>query len=81
MTNIGPAVIATSTALTSVLAQINSLTTVSLGQATTVYVFSATLAIWITRKLQKIEDEQLAIRKDIERLPCTSCPPKKDCPS
>lgn len=86
---IAPVFIGGITALTSVLGQLEGKTTITIGEAMTVFVFVASLVVWLARKLQKIEDNQDRANDEIEALkdhvssrPCQSggcgIPPKKN---
>jgi hypothetical protein len=71
--------ISVSTASAPVLAQLSGKTTISLGEALAAFVFSAGLVAWLSRKLQRIEDEIEALKKEMGSRPCQkdgSCPPR-----
>lgn len=82
-----PIVIGGLTSLTSVLGQLDGKTTITIGEALTVFVFVATLVAWLARKLQRIEDdieratdEIEALKEHVSTRPCQSgsgCPPPK----
>lgn len=85
---VAPVVIGGITAITSLLGQLGTNTTITVGEALTVFVFVATLVAWLARKLQKIEDDVERATDEIEALkehvssrPCQSggcaLPPKK----
>lgn len=63
-----PLAIASVTALTSLIGQLGHNTTITVGEALTVFVFVATLVGWLSRKLQKIEDNVERAAEDIEEL-------------
>ncbi len=65
---VAPAVIGSITALTSVIGQLDKNTTITIGEAATVFVFVAALVAWLSRKLQKIEDDVERSVKEIEEL-------------
>lgn len=75
--------IAGSTTMATVIAQqLNSGTTLSLGEVITVFVFVGSLVAYLSRKLQKIEDdiqvntERLTdLERQLESRPCQ----KRDC--
>lgn len=86
---IAPVLIGGLTAFTSVLGQLDGKTTITIGEALTVFVFVATLVAWLSRKLQKIEDDVERAVQEVEQLkehvasrPCQSggcsLPPKKN---
>jgi len=62
------------------LGQVSSSTTVPLGEAMGGFVFLAGLVAWIARKLQRIEDDIVAIKGELKSRPCqlpgapTICP-------
>lgn len=85
---IAPVVIGGLTAFASVVGQLEGKTTITIGEALTVFVFVATLVVWLARKLQKIEDNQERTADEVEALkehvasrPCQSAgcglPPAK----
>lgn len=72
-----PITIASVTSITSLLGQLNTNTTITVGEALTVFVFVGSLVAWLSRKLQKIEDDiqeskrELAdLRKTVASRPC-----------
>ena len=75
--------IASMTTISTVIAQqLNSGTTLSLGEVVTVFVFVGSLVAYLSRKLQKIEDdiktntERLTdLERQLESRPCQ----KRDC--
>lgn len=76
-TFVAPTVIGGITALTSFIAQLGGNTTITVGEALTVFVFVATLVAWLARKLQKIEDnverasEKIAtLERHVSSRPC-----------
>lgn len=86
---IAPVLIGGLTAFTSVLGQLDGKTTITIGEALSVFVFVATLVAWLSRKLQKIEDDVERAVEEVEQLkehfasrPCQSggcsLPPKKN---
>lgn len=71
--------ISAATASAPLLAQLSGQTTISLGEALAAFIFSAGLVAWISRKLQRIEDEIESLKKEMSTRPCQkdgSCPPK-----
>jgi CRISPR/Cas system type I-B associated protein Csh2 (Cas7 group RAMP superfamily) len=75
--------IAGMTTISTVIAQqLNSGTTLSLGEVITVFVFVGSLVAYLSRKLQKIEDDIQAnterlsdLERQLESRPCQ----KRDC--
>lgn len=65
---VAPVVIGGLTAFTSVFGQLDGKTTITIGEALTVFVFVATLVAWLARKLQKIEDDVERATEEIEQL-------------
>lgn len=61
-------VIAGTTAAASVIGQLGSNTTITIGEALTVFVFVATLVAWLSRKLQQMEDDQKQSAKNTEEI-------------
>lgn len=75
MTTAHPLLLATATSLAT---QLGSGTTISLGETLAVFVFVAGLVAWLSRKLQKIEDDIESIREELKSRPCVQS--SKDCP-
>ncbi len=65
---VAPIVIGGLTAATSVLGQLDGKTTITIGEAAAVFVFVASLVVWLARKLQKIEDDVERATDEIEQL-------------
>lgn len=65
---VAPVAIGGLTTLTSVLGQLAGTTTITIGEAITVFVGIATLVVWLARKLQKIEDNQERTADEVEQL-------------
>jgi hypothetical protein len=83
-----PLTIAGLTSVTSLVGQLTNSTTITIGEALTVFVFVASLVVWLARKLQKIEDDVERATDELEQLkehvssrPCQNgncaLPPKK----
>jgi hypothetical protein len=62
-----------------VLSQITGNTQIPLGEALAAFVFVVTLVAWLSRKLQRIEDDIQALKRDIATRPCQVS--QKDCPA
>lgn len=65
---VAPLIIGASTALTTILGQLGGNTTITLGEAGAVFVFVTAIVAWISRKLQKIEDNQDRTNEEIKAL-------------
>jgi hypothetical protein len=81
---VAPTVIGSATAIASIIGQLGGKTTISIGEALTVFVFVASLVVWLARKLQKIEDDVERASDEIHSLkqqvssrpcPCDKCNP------
>lgn len=72
------------TSVTFFVAQLGAQTTISVGEALTVFAFVTTSVIWISRKLQRIEDDLRHSSGEIERLSKSlesrPCPRNDVCP-
>lgn len=54
---LAPFAIAFSTSVANLLGQLAGSSTISIGEALTVFVFVGTLVVYLAKKLQKIEDD------------------------
>ena len=68
-------------ASTAIATQADSIVshTLSLGEVLGAFVFIATLVAWLSRKLQKIEDDIEALKDELKTRPCVR-DGGKDCP-
>ena len=62
------AAIGTATTAAAFIGQLGGTTTITVGEALTVFVFVATLVAWLARKLQKIEDDVERATDELEQL-------------
>lgn len=64
------------------LAQLSNTTQVPLGEAVAGFTFIAGLVWWLSRKLQKIEDDISSLKRELGSRPCQrtddDCPTQKD---
>lgn len=65
---VAPVAIASLTSMASLLGQLGGNTTINIGEAAAVFVFVSALVAWISRKLQKIEDNQERTADEVEQL-------------
>lgn len=71
--------IAGATVLAPIFCQLTGNTQVALHEASAVFVFVAGLVWWLSRKLQKIEDDIVSLKDELKSRPCVkngdgSCP-------
>ena len=52
------------------LGDLGASTNITLGESLAVFVFVLSLVVWLSRKLQKLEDDIAALKTDVGQLPC-----------
>lgn len=58
------------TTLAFLLGELNGSSQIRLGEAVAAFIFVAGLVAWLSRKLQKIEDDLAMLKNDLASRPC-----------
>lgn len=78
MSLVPPITLGSLTSVSYLVAQVSGNTQVPLGEAVAGFVFVAGLVAWLSRKLQKIEDDVADLKRNIATRPCqrdaANCP-------